>query len=239
MNDEFDVESLAKNDGREGRPAYVAHNGRVIDVSKSRLWANGSHMGRHQAGTDLTVDIEAAPHGPEMLDRYLQVGLLVKEAVPGSGLPPLLSALLVRYPFLGRHPHPASVHFPIVFTFSASFFSVLYALTGDGSFDRTAFYCLTGAVFFTPLAILTGLLTWWVNYMARPMRPVTIKKYLSLTAFAVMIGLFVWRIVVPAVTGPLSTASAILYFVLVVALSPAVFVVAYYGGTLTFPLHKE
>jgi len=54
---------------------------------------------------------------------------------------------------------------------------MLYVLTGSTSFDQTAFYCLIGALLFTPPAILTGLLSWWVNYMARPMRPVTIKKY--------------------------------------------------------------
>ncbi len=239
MDERFDVESLSKNDGKEDRPTYIAHGGRVIDVSKSKLWASGTHMGRHHAGTDLTADIAAAPHGPEVLERYPQVGMLLKETVLIGGLPPLLSALFARYPFLKRHPHPASVHFPIVLTFSASFFSVLYVVTGNRSFDLTAFYCLTGALLFTPLAILTGLLTWWVNYMARPMRPVTIKKYVSLASFAVMACLFIWRVTSYVAPWTLSTPSAILYFVLVVALSPAILVVSYYGGTLTFPIHKN
>jgi predicted heme/steroid binding protein/uncharacterized membrane protein len=238
MKESIDLESLAKNDGKEGRSAYIAAGGRVIDVSKSRLWPKGTHMGRHQAGNDLTLDIEAAPHGREVLDRYPQVGTLLKETAPQGGLPPLLSAVLVRYPFLRRHPHPASVHFPIVFTFSASFFSVLYVVTGNRSFDQTSFYCLTGALLFMPLAILTGLLTWWVNYMARPMRPVTVKKYVSLASLAVALCLFVWRTAAPVALGTLSTPSGILYFLLVVALSPAILIVAYYGGTLTFPLHK-
>lgn len=239
MEKSIDKESLSKSDGKEGRPAYIAAGGRVIDVSKSRLWGSGTHMGRHQAGNDLTADIEAAPHGPEVLDRYPQVGTLLTETAPQDGLPRLLSALLVRYPFFRRHPHPAIVHFPIVLTCSASFFSVLYAATGNRSFDQTAFYCLTGALFFMPVAIVTGFFTWWVNYLARPMWPVTVKKYVSLASLVVALCLFVWRTAVPEKLGTLSTPSGILYFVLVVALGPAILIVAYYGGTLTFPLHKD
>jgi predicted heme/steroid binding protein/uncharacterized membrane protein len=239
MDETLDKEQLSKNDGKEGRPTYIAHGGRVFDVSKSRLWKTGTHMGRHQAGTDLTVDIEAAPHGLEVLDRYPQVGTLVREKASVDNLPPLLSALFLRYPFFKRHPHPASVHFPIVFTFSASFFGLLHALTGVASFGQTSFYCLTGALLFMPVAMATGLLTWWANYMARPMRPVTIKKYLSLASLVVMLCMFVWRVASPGTPGTLSSPLAVLYLVILVALSPAILIVAYYGGTLTFPLHKD
>jgi predicted heme/steroid binding protein/uncharacterized membrane protein len=239
MDEKFDEDSLKKNDGKEGRPAYIAHKGSVFDVSKSRLWAQGTHMGRHQAGNDLTGDIEAAPHGPEMLERCSRVGTLSRETPYQVNLPPLLAALLAKYPFFRRHPHPMSVHFPIVFALSVSFFSVLYTLTGKASFDQAAFYCLTGALLFTPLAIVTGFLTWRVNYMARPMRPVTIKKYLSLVSLGIVVCLFVWKVLAPAAPGSLSTPADVVYLVLVIALSPAILVVSTYGGTLTFPLHKD
>jgi hypothetical protein len=74
--------------------------------------------------------------------------------------------------------------------------------------------------------------------MARPMRPVTVKKYLSLTSLGVMLCLFIWNIAAPVVPGSFFSPSAILYFVLVVALSPAILIVSYYGGTLTFPIDK-
>ena len=238
MDEKFDKERLSKNDGKEDRPAYIVHGGRVIDVTKSPLWKSGTHMARHHAGRDLTSDIQAAPHGLDVLDRYPQVGVFSEETALQEGLPPLVSALLARYPFLKRHPHPASVHFPIVFTLSASFFSILYLLTGNRSFDQTAFYCLTGALLFTPLAILTGLFTWWINYMARPMWQATVKKYLSVISFGVMLCLFCWNIAAPVLPGSFSAPSSILYFGLVIALSPAIFVVAYYGGTLTFPIDK-
>jgi predicted heme/steroid binding protein len=58
----FTLEELAKYDGRGGRPAYVAYKGKVYDVSEKDLWAGGDHMGMHEAGKDLTADIEDAPH---------------------------------------------------------------------------------------------------------------------------------------------------------------------------------
>ncbi|MCU0574942.1 MAG: hypothetical protein MUF52_12120 [Syntrophobacteraceae bacterium] len=77
----FDRERLASFDGTDGKPVYIAHDGRVYDVSRSRMWAGGSHMRRHRAGADLTEDLEDAPHDPSVLKRFPQVGV-VKEG-PG------------------------------------------------------------------------------------------------------------------------------------------------------------
>lgn len=63
-----------KPDGQEGRPAHVFYAGRAYDVSQSKLWKNGVHMARHHAGVDLTEAIEAAPHGPEVLQRVPDLG---------------------------------------------------------------------------------------------------------------------------------------------------------------------
>ncbi len=237
MTKDMDKKELEQNDGKDGKPVYISASGRVVDVSDSKLWKGGLHMGRHSAGKDLTADIEAAPHGMEVLDRYPQVGTL--RATPiAPALPLWLAGLLTRYPLLRRHPHPAAVHFPIVFSLSASFFSVLSVLTGDRSFDQTAFCCLIGALLFMPLGIITGLATWWINYMARPMRPATIKKNVSFATVAVTALLVAWRASVPGVLGSM-TASGVVYLILVVALTPAVLTVAYYGGTLTFPVEKK
>ena len=204
----------------------------------------GSTWGGTHAGRDLTADIAAAPHGLEVLDRYPQVGTLQAEAAPAApapdehALPSFVSGILARYPLLRRHPHPATVHFPIVFSLCASFFSVLHVLTGDRSFDQTAFYCLIGAILFMPLGIITGLATWWINYMARPMRPATIKRNLSFATVVVIAFLVAWRASVPGVLDGTSYARVV-YLILVIALSPAVLTVAYYGGTLTFPVEKK
>jgi predicted heme/steroid binding protein len=62
----FDPETLAGFDGAEGRPAYIAHGGKVYDVTALKLWRAGLHM-KHRAGGDLTEALGRAPHGPEKL----------------------------------------------------------------------------------------------------------------------------------------------------------------------------
>jgi predicted heme/steroid binding protein len=70
----FTVEELSKFNGKNGNPAYVGYKGKVYDVTDSSFWMGGDHLGSHQAGKDLTEEIEIAPHGPENLDRMKQVG---------------------------------------------------------------------------------------------------------------------------------------------------------------------
>ncbi len=70
------MEELSKNNGQNGSPAYIAYKGKVYDVSNSSFWLGGDHLGSHQAGKDLTEEIDLAPHGPENLDRVKVVGEL-------------------------------------------------------------------------------------------------------------------------------------------------------------------
>lgn len=70
-------EQLSHFDGREGRPAYLAYNGVVYDVTQSRLWKNGSHVTKHHAGNDLTEILKTAPHGEDKVTGMPQVGRLV------------------------------------------------------------------------------------------------------------------------------------------------------------------
>ena len=73
---EFTAEELAKFDGREGRPAYVAYQGTVYDVSGSYMWEGGDHEGMHSAGGDLTAAHDDAPHDVHVTD-FPAVGTLV------------------------------------------------------------------------------------------------------------------------------------------------------------------
>lgn len=73
----FTLEELAKFDGRNGSPAYVAYKNKVYDVTDSSFWIGGDHLGAHQAGKDLTEDMDIAPHGPENMDRVKLVGTLI------------------------------------------------------------------------------------------------------------------------------------------------------------------
>ncbi|MCW4044192.1 MAG: cytochrome B5 [Candidatus Bathyarchaeota archaeon] len=70
----FTLEELAEYDGKNGKPAYVAYKGKVYDVSTSSFWLDGDHFGAHQAGKDLTEELEMAPHGGEVLERTKLVG---------------------------------------------------------------------------------------------------------------------------------------------------------------------
>lgn len=70
-------DELAQNNGQDGKPTYVAFKGKVYDVSESAFWLYGDHMGAHQAGKDLTGELELAPHREETLQRMKEVGVLV------------------------------------------------------------------------------------------------------------------------------------------------------------------
>ena len=73
----FTIKELEEYTGKNGKPAYVAYQGKVYDLSQSSLWIGGEHMGMHQAGKDITEELELAPHGEEILDRVKQIGVLV------------------------------------------------------------------------------------------------------------------------------------------------------------------
>jgi len=72
----FTLEELAKFDGQEGRPAYVAYKGKVYDVSENAIWDEGDHLGMHEAGKDLTADMEDAPHEEDNILEMPVVGEL-------------------------------------------------------------------------------------------------------------------------------------------------------------------
>jgi predicted heme/steroid binding protein/uncharacterized membrane protein len=233
---EFDIAELEKFDGNNGRPVYVAHKGKVYDVSNSKLWKNGLHMKRHHAGNDLTVDIQGAPHEPDVLERYPQVGILKKEVMELE-IPQPLAWLLGKVPMLRRHPHPMTVHFPIVFSFSTTIFNILYLVTGIKSLEITALHCLGAGILFTAVAIATGLYTWWINYMLKPLKAVKVKMPLSITLLVAQIIAFVWRIKVPDVIDSIQGIN-IIYFLLVLSFFPMVVVIGWFGAFLTFPVEK-
>ena len=69
-------EELIANDGKNGKPAWIAYQGKVYDVTDSSFWMEGEHMGMHNAGKDLTEDLEMAPHRDENFGRVKLVGEL-------------------------------------------------------------------------------------------------------------------------------------------------------------------
>ncbi|MBI9084626.1 MAG: CopD family protein [Desulfobacterales bacterium] len=86
--------ALAAHDGIDGRPAHIAHDGRVYDVSASGRWTAGRHFGKHQAGNNLTDALAGAPHGAEVLEKIPCLGPLVP-GVPARSHAPRIQRVFV------------------------------------------------------------------------------------------------------------------------------------------------
>jgi predicted heme/steroid binding protein/uncharacterized membrane protein len=227
---EFTPEELAGYDGKEGRPAYVAHEGRVFDLTASERWKNGGHMRRHEAGADLSAELRAAPHGPERLDAFPQVGVVRRPSQPP---PSRLDRLLARFPRLRRHPHPMTVHFPLVFAIAAPVFALLQRATEVPAFATTAQHCLWALVLSTPVAILTGYFAWKVNYLGKPLRPVKIKVRLAYFLWGLSLLLAIWGARSP------QARTGTLYLLFLCTLAPVATALGWYGGQLTFPVETK
>lgn len=70
----FTLGELAQYNGSNGKPAYVAVNGIVYDVSNVPPWGGGTHFGL-QAGKDLTDEFQNC-HSMEKLQKLPKVGML-------------------------------------------------------------------------------------------------------------------------------------------------------------------
>jgi predicted heme/steroid binding protein/uncharacterized membrane protein len=230
---EFTPEELASSTGTDGKPALVCHRGKVYDVTGSRLWTRGLHMNRHASGRDLTSDILGAPHGPEVLERYPQVGTF------GNGgpeelkhLPPFIQSLLRQFPMARRHPHPVLVHFPIAFLIGSSLFVLLHLLWPNPHFEMTGFYLLLLGAIASPFAMASGLFTWWVNYRLKSNRFIKRKIQFSALLLVIEVILILWRGCRPGLSSPV-------FILMMLLLTPIVLLLGYYGGQMTFPVEKN
>lgn len=71
------LEELHGFDGKEGKPAFVAYQGKIYDLTRSKLWKDGAHARKHLAGQDLTAALKTAPHGEDKILSMPEVGKLL------------------------------------------------------------------------------------------------------------------------------------------------------------------
>ncbi len=55
---------------------WVAFEGKVYDLTGSRLWKNGRHY-EHWAGQDLTEELKDSPHGRRVFEEREAIAILL------------------------------------------------------------------------------------------------------------------------------------------------------------------
>jgi len=237
---EFDRESLSKHNGKEGREAFVAVDGKVYDVTGNRLWKKGAHMNRHQAGMDLTEAIAVSPHGRDVLTKIQEKGTLIKEK---ADKPPFLPEWLVQfmeaYPFFKRHPHPLVVHFPMaVFIFAPLFLAWYYLISPAQGLLDAIFYLYVLGTMSLPVAIATGLLAWLVNYSGKPNPLIVRKTIFSFVLFIADLIVMSALVIEPAILQNPAGAEWMIPALIFLSL-PLASIIGEHGGKLVFPVLKN
>lgn len=222
-------EELHTYNGKDGKTACISYKGKIYDVSKSKAWKNGVHMGRHQAGNDLTEYLPQAPHGEEVFARVEQVGLLEGEKTPFDRKESLRT-LYRRF-----HPHPVSIHFPIGLLTFGSLMQLLFLIAKDSSFAYASFYAiLCGTISAFP-AVASGILSWWINYGMTSTRIFKNKLIGSLCVLCIgTLAVTMKFLIVPDIFLR-SDFLSYFYNLLLFMNVPVIIFVAYHGGKITWP----
>jgi predicted heme/steroid binding protein/uncharacterized membrane protein len=232
--DKLDRAALAEQNGQDGKKAYVAVEGRIYDVTTSKRWPKGKHMNRHPAGSDLSAELKAAPHGADVLERFTQVGELAAEAAAQDGPRVFwpLSWVFAKFPILKRHAHPVAVHFPIASMAASFVFAALALATGRGGFAATSFNMVIFGTLLAPFALITGIQSWWLFYGMKVSGGLLVK----LIGAPVLILLGIVGIAIQDY-GALTTAAPMGYAYAAVtgAVAGLALLLGYIGGQMTFP----
>lgn len=72
----YSKQQLALRNGQDKPEIWVAFQGLIYDVGKSRLWRGGKHY-EHWAGQDLTAELADAPHTEKVFEKFEIIGELV------------------------------------------------------------------------------------------------------------------------------------------------------------------
>jgi predicted heme/steroid binding protein len=69
----YTIQQLALRNGQDREEIWVAYQGEIYDVTKSRMWRDGKHY-EHWAGQDLTGEFKDAPHNTHVFDKFRKIG---------------------------------------------------------------------------------------------------------------------------------------------------------------------
>ena len=71
----FTRSELSLRNGQDRPEIWIAWEGKIYDVTESRLWRNGKHY-EHWAGQDLTEELADSPHGRRVFEGREPIGIL-------------------------------------------------------------------------------------------------------------------------------------------------------------------
>jgi predicted heme/steroid binding protein len=71
----FTIQDLSEYDGTGGKPAYVAVNGVVYDVSSEKTWGGATHFGL-TAGKDVSAQFNSCHNAQAVLSKLPRVGVI-------------------------------------------------------------------------------------------------------------------------------------------------------------------
>ncbi len=224
-------DELKQHDGKEGRPAYFAYKGKIYDITGSRLWKNGTHVNRHHAGEDLSDFMTMAPHGDEVLEKCKEVADFVDE--PETDVQVDRKEMLREW-YRKFHPHPVTLHYPMGLFWFAAVMQLLFLVFQVPSFEHAAFYAFIGGTLTTFPAAFSGLFSWWINYQMTLTRIFRLKIVFTIVMVVLGVAGTILRFMYPEISyhaDPLSLA----YHAMVFLTVPALTIVAYNGGKITWP----
>ncbi|MBC7196919.1 MAG: cytochrome b5 [Deferribacterales bacterium] len=222
-------EEVKQYNGKDKRLAYIIYKDKVYDVTESRFWKNGIHMSRHRAGEDLTDFISMAPHGEDLLKRdNIKYVCDVEKEREVEDPKERLRKLYSKY-----HPHPVFIHYPMGILYFGAFMLLLYLITGYRSFEISSFYALICGTLSIFPAVLSGLMSWWLNYDMTTTKIFKNKIIFSILLIIITVAACIMRMSSTSyvLNGAYLAIYATLYFISI----PVLTFIAYNGGKITWP----
>lgn len=228
------LEKLKQYNGQNNQKAYIAYKGNVYDVTNSPLWKNGRHQNLHEAGVDLTDALSNAPHSEEVFGKFEIVDTLDEDDEDDRNDEKRIAWMQWYRKY---HPHPMLVHFPIALHLFASGLDLIFLFQPKPSFATAVFYTFFASTVMGVFTMLSGMLSWWINYQLAFTHILLMKLAFSvITLILGIIGIMIYLHDPDVVY--LHTLPSIIYHGAIFLTGMTVIVLGYYGGKLTWP-YKE